>query len=161
MSLANFEPFDIRNYFDKLTLVKGSRTKYYCPYCGKNDFSVDKKTGKYNCFSGRCDPKDIREAIAPWEEKIKGNRRSVEVTTQTKSQSQKNVQAAKTDSNQSNQSASQPIPPTDQTNQPNQSASQPIPPTDPQPAQPYLPTFPKAEDVQPLPNHLGKKGFPN
>jgi predicted P-loop ATPase len=57
------EKYDIRKRLSVLTRSKESNTKYHCPACGKNDFDIDPKTGKYCCFSGGCDKKDIRAAI--------------------------------------------------------------------------------------------------
>jgi putative DNA primase/helicase len=55
--------YDIREHTAVLTPSKGSKTKYHCPVCDKNDFDIDPKTGKYSCFSGGCAPNDIRLAI--------------------------------------------------------------------------------------------------
>ncbi|MHC5611935.1 MAG: DUF5906 domain-containing protein [Nostoc sp.] len=57
------EKFDIRNFQHELeaTKVKG---KYICPVCEGHNFSIDQKTGKYQCFNG-CECKDIREEIRP------------------------------------------------------------------------------------------------
>jgi energy-coupling factor transporter ATP-binding protein EcfA2 len=57
------ETYDIRQHLAVLTPSKGSKTKYHCPVCDKNDFDIDPKTGKYSCFSGGCTPNDIRVAI--------------------------------------------------------------------------------------------------
>jgi putative DNA primase/helicase len=62
--------FDIRNFTDRLTHVKGE--KWICPNCGGNDLSIDEKSGKYKCWHG-CENVDIREAVAPWDE-VKGKR---------------------------------------------------------------------------------------
>ncbi len=62
--------FDIRNFTDRLTHVKGE--KWICPVCGGNDLSIDEKSGKYKCWHG-CENVDIREAVAPWDE-VKGKR---------------------------------------------------------------------------------------
>jgi len=58
--------FNILDHLDKLTPAKG-KNKYLCPVCDGNDFAIS-KNGAYHCFNGDCDPKDIREAIAPWDE---------------------------------------------------------------------------------------------
>lgn len=58
------ERFDIRNYLDSLTPVKGKH-RYECPVCGGHALTVNPKTGAYKCWSNECDSKDIREAIAP------------------------------------------------------------------------------------------------
>lgn len=55
--------YDIRDRLNVLTKSKASKTKYHCPACDKNDFDIDLKTGKYGCFSGGCDKKEIRAAI--------------------------------------------------------------------------------------------------
>ncbi|MCP2729864.1 DUF5906 domain-containing protein [Limnofasciculus baicalensis] len=62
--------FNILDHLDKLTPTK-TKGKYICPVCGKNDLSVSSK-GAYQCWSGGCDVKDIREAISPWDEVKKG-----------------------------------------------------------------------------------------
>jgi hypothetical protein len=63
--------YDIREHLAVLKRSGESKTKYYCPACGKNDFDIDLKSGKYGCFSGGCAPKDIREAIDKLEGKQK------------------------------------------------------------------------------------------
>lgn len=53
------------NILDRLTVLtpsKGSRTKYHCPVCDGDDLDIS-KDGAYSCFSGNCEPKDIRIAI--------------------------------------------------------------------------------------------------
>ncbi|WP_373538650.1 DUF3987 domain-containing protein [Chamaesiphon sp.] len=57
------EPYDIRKHLSVLTRSKESKTKWHCPACQKNDLDIDPKTGKYRCFSGGCNSKDIRQAI--------------------------------------------------------------------------------------------------
>ena len=58
------EPFDIRDYHDRLTPTK-RKHRYECPVCGGHSFTINPKTGAYKCWSNECDSKDIREAIAP------------------------------------------------------------------------------------------------
>ena len=65
---SNTNSFDIRNFIDKLTHVKGE--KYICPVCNNNNLSISKKTGAYQCWNG-CQNKDIREAISPLENNTK------------------------------------------------------------------------------------------
>ncbi|NJN12981.1 MAG: hypothetical protein HC815_35650 [Richelia sp. RM1_1_1] len=60
----NREPFDIRNYHDRLTPTK-RKHRYECPICGGHSLTVNQKSGAYKCWSNECDSKDIREAIAP------------------------------------------------------------------------------------------------
>ncbi len=57
------EPYSILEHTAVLTPSKGSNTKYHCPVCDGDDLDIDPKTGAYNCFSGGCDIKDIRNAI--------------------------------------------------------------------------------------------------
>ncbi len=52
----------IQKHLPVLTPSNGSKTKYHCPVCGGNDLDIS-KDGAYNCFSGGCDTKSIREAI--------------------------------------------------------------------------------------------------
>jgi hypothetical protein len=54
--------YDIREHSSVLTPAKGSKTKYHCPVCDGDDLDISKE-GAYNCFSGGCDPKNIRLAI--------------------------------------------------------------------------------------------------
>jgi len=54
--------YDIREHLAVLTPAKGSRTKHHCPICNSDDLDIS-KDGAYNCFSGGCEPKDIRDAI--------------------------------------------------------------------------------------------------
>lgn len=58
--------FDIREHIEKLEPTN-QKDKYICPVCGGNDFSVNPHTGAYHCFNNECEPKDIRNAIAPRE----------------------------------------------------------------------------------------------
>ncbi|MDF5726620.1 MAG: DNA primase [Rhizonema sp. PD38] len=63
----SFDTFNIRNFADRLTPAK-EKGKYICPVCGGHNLSIKEQTGEYQCFNG-CECRDIREAIAPWEEK--------------------------------------------------------------------------------------------
>jgi len=57
--------FDIRDHIDKFTPVKGKgKDRYLCPACEKDNFTIDHKTGEYQCWDG-CECKAIRAAIAP------------------------------------------------------------------------------------------------
>jgi hypothetical protein len=58
------EPFDIRNYQERLTPTK-RKHRYECPVCGGHSLTINQKSGAYKCWSNECDSKDIREAIAP------------------------------------------------------------------------------------------------
>lgn len=59
--------FDIRNHIDNLEPNPKEKGKYICPVCGGNDLAISAQTGAYNCFSNGCEPKDIRNLIAPLE----------------------------------------------------------------------------------------------
>uniref|UniRef100_UPI00286AD10B hypothetical protein n=1 Tax=Chamaesiphon sp. VAR_48_metabat_135_sub TaxID=2964699 RepID=UPI00286AD10B len=56
------ETYYIRQHLAVLTPSKGSKTKYHCPVCNGDDLDIS-KDGAYSCFSGNCEPKDIRAAI--------------------------------------------------------------------------------------------------
>jgi putative DNA primase/helicase len=56
--------FDIREHLDKLEPGKG-KDAYTCPVCGGKRLTFDKETGAYQCWSGGCTTKDIKEAIRP------------------------------------------------------------------------------------------------
>jgi len=56
--------FDIRDHLDKLEPGKG-KDAYTCPVCQGKRLTFDKKTGAYQCWSGGCSTKDIKEAIRP------------------------------------------------------------------------------------------------
>lgn len=60
--------FSMLDHIEKLTPTE-EQDRYFCPACGKNDFTVDYKSGAYSCWSGGCTPKQIRDAIAPLPEK--------------------------------------------------------------------------------------------
>jgi hypothetical protein len=62
------EKYSILDHLTVLTPSKGSKTKYHCPVCNGDDLDISKK-GAYNCFSGNCEPKDIRLAIDKLESK--------------------------------------------------------------------------------------------
>jgi hypothetical protein len=55
--------YDIREHTNVLTPSKGSKTKFHCPICNGSNLDIQPTTGKYNCFSGNCEAKDIRAAI--------------------------------------------------------------------------------------------------
>ncbi|MBD1833355.1 hypothetical protein H6F61_11865, partial [Cyanobacteria bacterium FACHB-472] len=58
--------FDIRNFTDKLKpSIPG---KFFCPVCGKNDFSFKKENGYYSCYSGGCPREEISKALGWIEE---------------------------------------------------------------------------------------------
>ena len=59
--MANFSMLD---HIDKLTPATSG--KFTCPACNGTNFSVNKTTGAYDCYDG-CESRDIREAVAPWE----------------------------------------------------------------------------------------------
>jgi len=64
--------FSILDFLDQLTASKGDKSKFICPACGGNDFSINKTSGAYTCFN---DPSpahraEIRDKLAPmvrWE----------------------------------------------------------------------------------------------
>jgi predicted P-loop ATPase len=56
------DTYDIRQHISVLTPSKASKTKYHCPVCDGDDLDISKK-GAYACFSGGCNPRDIRAAI--------------------------------------------------------------------------------------------------
>ncbi|MEM6399534.1 MAG: hypothetical protein AAF757_04780 [Cyanobacteria bacterium P01_D01_bin.116] len=58
------EPFDIRNYTDRLNPTK-RKHRYECPVCGGHSLTINQKTGAYKCWSNECASKNIRELIAP------------------------------------------------------------------------------------------------
>jgi putative DNA primase/helicase len=62
--------FNILNFLDLLTPVPNCKNRYICPVCGGNNLTVNPENGKYQCWN-QCECSDIREAIAPWEEKQK------------------------------------------------------------------------------------------
>ena len=55
--------FSILDHIEKLTPAD-TKGRYICPVCEGNNFTIDDKTGKYQCWSG-CETKSIRDAIAP------------------------------------------------------------------------------------------------
>ncbi|MEG4590065.1 VapE family protein [Microcoleus sp. MOSTC5] len=56
--------FDIRDHLDKLEPGKG-KNAYTCPVCQGQRLTVNLKSKAYQCWSGGCSTKDIREAIRP------------------------------------------------------------------------------------------------
>ncbi|MEM9925104.1 MAG: hypothetical protein AAF915_15360 [Cyanobacteria bacterium P01_D01_bin.50] len=58
------EPFDIRNYIDRLNPTK-EKHRYECPVCGGHSLTINPKNGAYKCWSSECASKKIRELIAP------------------------------------------------------------------------------------------------
>ena len=57
----NFDNDDIRQYWDALEKSNASPSKRICPVCGGNDLDIS-KDGKFQCFSGGCDTKEIYKA---------------------------------------------------------------------------------------------------
>lgn len=57
--------FDIRDHLDNLEPNEREKGKYICPVCGGNDLAISAKTGAYSCFSSGCEPREIRNLIAP------------------------------------------------------------------------------------------------
>ncbi|WP_404789262.1 DUF927 domain-containing protein [Altericista sp. CCNU0014] len=59
--------FDIREHLAKLTPHKETSTEHrcICPVCKGNNLTISKDSGAYQCWSGGCNPADIRNAIAP------------------------------------------------------------------------------------------------
>ncbi|WP_044169910.1 DUF5906 domain-containing protein, partial [Kamptonema formosum] len=56
--------FDIRDHIDKLEPTK-EKDRFRCPVCGGGALTVKLSTGAYQCWSGGCSARDIREAISP------------------------------------------------------------------------------------------------
>ncbi|MGL4621487.1 MAG: AAA family ATPase [Chroococcidiopsis sp.] len=73
--MNRIEPFDIRNYLDRLNILKEESTQVVCecPVCGGHRLTINKKSGAYKCWSGDCAVKDIREEVSPMNE-IQGDR---------------------------------------------------------------------------------------
>jgi hypothetical protein len=65
---SSVQSFNILDHISKLTPAKGGR--YICSHCHKHNLTINKHTGAYRCWNG-CECKDIRDAIAPWQEKEK------------------------------------------------------------------------------------------
>ena len=59
--------FTILNHLEKLTILETGTTEYTCecPVCGGDRLTINKESGANQCWHG-CECKDIREAIAPW-----------------------------------------------------------------------------------------------
>lgn len=55
--------YNILDHLDSLQSSTASATKYICPVCQKDDLDIDRQTGAYGCFSGGCQPVEIRRAI--------------------------------------------------------------------------------------------------
>lgn len=91
-------PFQILDYLDRLNVVKETSREYHClcPVCGDGGFKVNKKDGKYQGFKCRCEVKEIREAIRPWDEvKALGQREKVkEKREQTTTKSNQKLELA-------------------------------------------------------------------
>jgi hypothetical protein len=60
-------PFDIRNFTDRLTPAKDGKEKgkYICPVCGDDNLGINDRNGAYSCLSSGCSSDEIRNAIAP------------------------------------------------------------------------------------------------
>lgn len=66
--MGELKPFNILNFLERLKVLKDepSQCVCECPVCSGHRLTIHKETGKYQCWSGGCLCKDIREAIAPW-----------------------------------------------------------------------------------------------
>jgi len=60
--------FDIRDHLEQLTPTQ-KKNRYICPICEGNDFVVEPKSGKYHCFNNDCDNAEIRNTVAPLDNK--------------------------------------------------------------------------------------------
>lgn len=65
--------FEILNYSSLLNILQEESTQLVCecPVCGGHRLTIrtsPPRVGAYQCWSGGCKEKDIREAIAPWSE---------------------------------------------------------------------------------------------
>jgi putative DNA primase/helicase len=71
ITASTIEAFDLRNFIDRLEPTK-EKNRYICPVCGGNNLTISDDPSKvpppYQCWNN-CDCADIREAVAPWEEK--------------------------------------------------------------------------------------------
>jgi len=57
--------FNILEYVETLTPTKGGgKTRYLCPVCQGNDFTINTKNGAYQCWHG-CSVESIRETLSP------------------------------------------------------------------------------------------------
>ena len=63
-------PFDIRDHLEKLASAK-EKNRYICPVCQGNNLTIEPETGEYQCWNG-CECRDIREAVSPWEQVVRG-----------------------------------------------------------------------------------------
>lgn len=74
--MDRLQKFNICNFRDRLTILKEERNQLVCecPVCGGRRLTIDKETGKYRCWSGGCDCKDIRDVIAPLDDNNKPRR---------------------------------------------------------------------------------------
>ena len=88
--MNRLETFDIRNFQSGLNILKEESTQLVCecPVCGGHRLTINKKNGAYQCWSGDCAVKDIREALAPWDE-IQGDQVNRCITTATRSKTSK------------------------------------------------------------------------
>lgn len=82
--MNRLETFDIRSFSDRLNVLKEESTQLVCecPVCGGHRLTINKNNGAYQCWSGDCAVKDIREALAPWDE-IQGDQVNRCITTAT------------------------------------------------------------------------------
>ncbi|MCT7958933.1 DNA primase family protein [Laspinema palackyanum] len=56
--------FNILDYVESLTPTKGGgKTRYHCPICNGNDFTINANSGAYQCWHG-CSVEDIREILS-------------------------------------------------------------------------------------------------
>jgi KaiC/GvpD/RAD55 family RecA-like ATPase len=80
--MNRLETFDIRNFQDRLNILKEESNQLVCEclVCGGHRLTIDKKSGKYQCWSGGCASADIREAICPWSEVVGNTQQSARHT---------------------------------------------------------------------------------
>lgn len=69
---TTLETFNILDWTDRLEVIKESAAeiKATCPVCGGSSLKINKRNGAYQCWTGGCEPKLIREAIRPLKEAL-------------------------------------------------------------------------------------------
>jgi ribosomal protein L37AE/L43A len=85
--------FSILDHLEQLTPAK-EKGKYICPVCADDNLSINHRTGAYGCMSNQCEPKLIRDAIAPLTPEAKAKYRQEKARPKTEKEKKRDATLA-------------------------------------------------------------------
>ena len=91
--------FNMLDHIECLNILKEEGSQYVCvcPVCDGRRLTINKEKGAYQCWSGGCETKAIREKVAPWAEVRKREGR-VQNQSSKPNKKQRNCPANQSDS---------------------------------------------------------------